>query len=361
MKITSVESFAVSLPLAKPVRMSHGTIEQSDNVLVKITTDEGIVGWGEGVEAVNLTGVDQAGIKAAIDEIGTRIIGGNPLSRNRTWLDIREWMPSNTTAIGAIDIALHDIAGKAVGLPVSALIGGAARHEIPLLYLMGSGDPDHDHATFERLYESGARWLKLKLGIGDPDVEARTIAQLAASHRDVVVSGDANGAWDEPTTAAFMTALSGSHVRFIEQPTMQTEVLLRIAEDSEIAVCADESAKSHEAILGFRGTAIAGVSLKLIKHAGITGVMRAAALCDQLGMQINLSGKVAESAISTAANLHCAAAMSATGFGASPANHFLATDVCADPPRVVNGAYAVPTSPGLGIEVDEDAVRSLAS
>jgi L-alanine-DL-glutamate epimerase-like enolase superfamily enzyme len=98
----------------------------------------------------------------------------------------------------------------------------------------------------------------------------------------------------------------------------------------------------------------------LIKHAGITGVMRGAALCDQVGLEINLAGKIAETAVSAAANIHAAAAMSATGFGCSPANQTVATDVCDDPPRVVDGAYAVPTGPGLGIEVDEERVRALA-
>jgi len=108
-------------------------------------------------------------------------------------------------------------------------------------------------------------------------------------------------------------------------------------------------------------TAVAGVSLKLIKHGGITGVMRGAVLCDTLGLAINLAGKVAESSVAAAANLHCAAAMSDTAFGCSPANQGLAADVTADPLTVVNGTFALPTGPGLGVEVDEERVRSLLS
>ena len=84
MRISSVETFPIGIPLAKPVQMSHVTITKSNNVLVKVSTDEGIVGWGEGVEAVDLTGETQARIKASIDALGE----GDELSPKRyaAWL-----------------------------------------------------------------------------------------------------------------------------------------------------------------------------------------------------------------------------------------------------------------------------------
>lgn len=361
MRISSVETLPISLPLRAPIKMSHVTIEQSENVLVKITTDDGIVGWGEGVQAMDVTGENQGRIKAAIDQLGEGLLGEDPLHRTEIWLRLRSAVYGNSTAVGAVDIALHDIAGQAHGVPVCELLGGASRTAIPALTLLGSGHTEQDVATFEDRYLAGFRWFKLKLGIGRLEDEVRTITAMASAHDDAVIAGDTNGGWTEQESARFLESLAGSSVRFIEQPTMDVRALIRLAERSPVALCADESARSLDDLLVLGPTAVAGVSLKLIKHGGITGVMRGAALCDQVGLKINLAGKVAESAISAAANLQCASAVSNISFGCSPANQGLAVDVCREPPEVVDGFFTVPTGPGLGIEVDEDLVSSLAS
>lgn len=359
MKITAVESYPIALPLAKPVQMSNAFIERSNNVLVKISTDAGISGWGEGVEALALTGENQGRIKAGIDDVGARLIGRDPLQRNELWLDMQRGVRGNKTAIGAIDIALHDIGGKAFEVPVYQLLGGAVRTHIPALTLIGSGDSDADVATFESLYESGYRWFKLKLGIGDQGSEIKTLAAIA-TRGDVVLCGDANGAWDEFDSIRFLRAIDGLGVRFIEQPTLERKALNRVAAASPIAICADESAGSLDDIINFGASAVSGVSLKLIKLGGITGVMRGAVLCDSLGLAINLAGKVAESSIAAAANLHCAAAMSALAFGCSPGNQAVGTEVTQMPVKAVAGVFTVPAGIGLGVEVDEDLVAALS-
>jgi L-alanine-DL-glutamate epimerase-like enolase superfamily enzyme len=359
LKITSVETFPVSLPLAKPVHMSHVTIHASNNVLVKVTTDEGIVGWGEGVEAMDVTGDNQGRIKASIDALGARIVGMDPMARTRIWAMLRSAVYGNTTGIAALDIALHDLAGKALGVPVCDLIGGRNRTQVPALTLMGSGSTTADVETFAARYAAGFRWFKLKLAIGNPADEATTLRRMAETGPEAVLCGDANAGWSEQTSARFLAGLDGAGVRFIEQPTRSDAALVRLAERSPVAICADESAKTFDDILGFGGTAVAGVSLKLIKHVGITGVMRAAAICDANGLAVNLAGKIAESSIAAAANLHCAAAMTDTFYGCSPANQGLASDITQNPPLPIDGVFTVPSTPGLGVEVDEEMLRRL--
>ena len=106
MRITAVETFPIDLPLSIPVRMSHVTIARSRNVLVKITTDQGIVGWGEGVEAVDVTGEDQERIRASIDALGAGLIGANPLHVTELWLRLHRSAQATSTAIAAIDMAM---------------------------------------------------------------------------------------------------------------------------------------------------------------------------------------------------------------------------------------------------------------
>ena len=360
MQITSVETFPIGIPLAKPVQMSNVTITKSNNILVKVSTDEGIVGWGEGVEALNLTGESQSRIKASIDDLGASLVGKDPAARTNHWLSLGRQVFENTTAIGALDIALHDLTGKASGLPIHELLGGAIRHQVPALTLIGSGDPDADLATFETKYESGYRWFKVKLGIGDGMVEVKTLTAIAAAANDIVICGDVNAGWGEHESMRFLRAIEGLPIRYIEQPTADRYVLARVAASSPVPICADESAHSLQDIAAFGPTAIAGVSLKLIKLGGITGVMRGAVICDTVGLEINLAGKIAESSIAAAANLHCAAAISDLRFGCSTGNQGNAADVTENPIRMNDGHFSVPTEPGLGVEVDEELVRALA-
>lgn len=356
MRIVSVEAVPITVELAKPVVMSHITVERSHNVLAKVTTDSGLVGWGEGTEATDLTGDTQPAIAAAVDFIGARMIGEDPLRRIALWWAIAKTMHANETAKGAIDMALYDIAGKHFGVPVVELLGGRAAASVPALTLVGSGDPDADVAAALAKHDAGFRWFKVKLGIGSIEAEMETMRRVReVLPADCVLSGDANQGWSEPEAVRFLQALDGLDIRFIEQPIPQGDhaAMVRVAQASPVPICADQSVHSHNDIIGFGRTGVAGVSLKLIKLGGITGVMRGAALCESLGLEVNLAGKIAESSVAAAANVHCAAAMRSVGFGCSPGNQGVNSDVTSRPLVAVNGEYPVPAGPGLGIEVDQ--------
>ena len=355
MKISSVDTFPVRVPLAKPIVMSHITIHQSDNVLVRVTTDDGLEGWGEGVEATDLTGETQQSIAAALEFLGPALVGEDPLRRTALWWAMGKRIYGNETAIGAIDMALYDIAGKALGVPVAQLLGGIVRDRVPALTLVGSGKTDADIAAARTKYDAGYRWFKVKLGIGDQADELRTMQGIRSElPPDAVIAGDANQGWSEPEAMRFLRGLDGLDIRYIEQPIAQGDkaAMLRIAHGSPVPICADQSVHTLDDILSFGRTGVAGVAMKLVKLGGITGIMRGAALCESLGLAVNLSGKIAESSVAASANVHCAAAMRAIDFGCSPGNQGLSGDVTRTPLAIEDGHYAVPTAPGLGVEVD---------
>ncbi|HEY7468456.1 MAG TPA: enolase C-terminal domain-like protein [Acidimicrobiia bacterium] len=364
MRVETMEIHPITMTLRAPIPMSSGTISGTGNVLVKLIGTDGATGWGEGVEALALTHQDQAGIVADLEALRPLVVGADPMDRIGLWNRMSVAAPDATTAIGAVDIALHDLAGKALGVPVHQLLGGMVRGRIPALTLVGSGDAAADADKLAERHESGCRWFKVKLGMADPMIELGTLAKAVELVGDGgVVGGDANEAWDEAEASSFLSRLDGMGVRFIEQPVARHDQasLLRLAESSPVKLCADESAESLDAVAGFVGTPIGGVSLKLIKHGGITGVMRGAAICARGGLAINLAGKVVESSVSAAANLHCAAAMESVDFGCSPANQGVVQDVSEMPITLERGEFTVPTTPGLGVEVDEELVRRLAS
>lgn len=364
MKLSSIEVFPTTMRLESPVPMSSGVIESTRNVVVKLESDDGHVGWGEGVEAPALTGQTQDDIISDIGHLESVVLGADPMRRNRLWARMTAAAPTATTAIGAIDIAVHDLAGRALGVPIHQLLGGLTHDHVPALALVGSGDAVADAEKLGSRYEEGYRWFKIKLGMGPANIELSTISEaLAIVGADGVVCGDANEAWDEAQASTFLGCLSGLDVRFIEQPIPRDDpkALERLAATSPIAICADEGAGTLRQIVGFAGSAIGGVSLKLIKHGGVTGVMRGAAICRSGGLEVNLAGKVIESSISAAANLHCAGAMDRIEYGCSPGNQGVVLDVSQNPISLSEGGYDVPMGPGLGIEVDQALVVELAS
>lgn len=343
--------------------MSSGVIESTGNVLVRLATSDGVVGWGEGVEAPALTGQSQSDIVSDLESLRELVVGSDALRVTDLWARLRASRPGATTALGALDIAIHDVVGKLLGIPVHRLLGGAVRDRIPALTLVGSGDGEGDVEKLEARREMGYSWFKIKLAMASPAVELKTLGRAVdLVGEGGVVCGDANEGWDEGEAVDFLSHLEGTAVRFVEQPVPRHDPLLlhRVAARSPVPICADESAGSLGDVLGFAGTAVGGVSLKLIKHGGITGVMRGAAICSEGGLGINLAGKVIESSISAAANLHCAAAMEHVDFGCSPANQGVVQDVTERPVVVSEGDFAVPTEPGLGVEVDEALVRQLS-
>lgn len=363
MKISSMDIYPIRLGLKVPIPMSSGVIESCDNVLVRLTSDDGVVGWGEGVEAPSLTGHHQADIATHLQELRPLVVGED--ARRIKWLSarIRQAIPGASTALAAIDIALHDLVARAYGIPAHAIMGGPARDSVPALTLVGSGNPDADLAKLENAFEDGFTWFKIKLGMAPAEDEWRTIATaLETVGPNGVICADANGAWDEGTALRFLSGLEGMSVRFVEQPVPPGDdaALIRVAEQSPVPICVDESATSLGAVAGFAGTAVHGVSVKLIKHGGMTGVMRAGGICSVAGLEVNLAGKVIESSISAAANLHCAAALDRIEYGCSPANRGLVLDVTEEPIQTRGGDFTVPTGPGLGVEVDETLVSRLS-
>lgn len=359
--ITAMDVFPVRLTLKDPIPMASGVIASTGNVLVRLRSDEGMVGWGEGVEAPALTGQRQRDIVTDLEAIRHLVVGSDAAGIGSIWAAIKGARPSASTALGAIDIALHDLVGRARGVPAHVLIGGAVRDRVPSLTLVGSGDGRADLARLEQRRAQGFTWFKIKLGMAAPDVEWATVASAVdVAGPDGVVCGDANEAWEEAEALRFLDGLTPG-VRFVEQPVSRDDPasLLRVAEKSPVPICADESAGSIEAVRGFAGTSLGGVSLKLIKHGGITGVMRGADICAEAGLAVNLAGKVIESSISAAANLHCAAAMERIDYGCSPANQGVVLDVSETPIAVESGSFPVPTASGLGVEVDEGLVRCL--
>jgi muconate cycloisomerase len=361
LRIKSIEPIAVSLPMKKPVQMAGETVTRADNVLVRIEADDGNVGWGEAASAPTMTGETVASMMAAMAHLAPALLGRAADDRAGAAATMDAGMYGNTGAKAAIEIALHDLVGRATGQPLYALLGGKRRERLPLLAVIGSGDTTADLREARERRSAGYVMFKIKVGIAAPDADAaRTVAICRELGPDCLISADANQGWTADEAVRFVRAVAESGLGFFEQPVAAHDLagMAQVAAASPVLIGADEGIHGTADIEHHHAHAAAGgVSLKAIKLGGLRPLVEAGRLCERLDMRINISCKTGESSIASAAALHVAAAIPAIAWGLTITSPGLAEDVVTDPLRVEAGHVAVLDRPGLGVEVDERRVR----
>jgi muconate cycloisomerase len=360
MHIANVDVIPVTIPLTTPVRMATHTITHAANVLVRMESDDGTVGWGEAAEAHNMTGDLQAGIVAAARRLATHYRGADPRRLRALARAADGDMVANTSAKSALDMAAHDLAARGSGIALHDLIGGAVRTRIPALCIVGSGDADTDAERAAAARTAGHREFKLKVGMAGVDADATAaIAVRDAIGRDAVLGADANQSLTVARAVRFLRRSEDADLRYLEQPLPGADRagLIAIRSATNVGIGLDEGLHAvHEIIDHATAGAIDGVALKLIKTGGVGATMLALELAELLGLAVNLSGKIAETSIAAAALTHIAAAAPVIAWGFSVTNHTLEVDVVRTPITITGGSVEVPDGPGLGVEVDEDAV-----
>jgi L-alanine-DL-glutamate epimerase-like enolase superfamily enzyme len=364
MKIKSIEAIAVSLPMKKAVTMAAETVTRADNVLVRIESDNGLVGWGEAASAPTMTGETVASMMAAVSHMAPVLLGRAAHDFTGSAAAMDAAMYGNTGAKAAIDIALHDLVARAGGQPLYALFGAKVRSRMAVLAVIGSTDVDADLREAAERFAAGYRAFKIKVGIAAPETDgARTRAvcrMLKAQGERCLVSADANQGFTVEEATRFTAAVGDAGLDFFEQPVRAYDLagMARVAAASSVPIGADEGIHSLDDIERHHAhRAAAGVSLKAIKLGGLRALFDACRLCDRLGMKVNISCKTGESNVASAAALHLAAVVPDLAWGLTLTNSGLAEDVTAAPLRIERGHVEVPGGAGLGIEVDERSVR----
>jgi muconate cycloisomerase len=361
MKIKAIEPIAVSLPMTKPVKMAGEEVTRADNIIVRIESDDGIVGWGEAASAPTMTGETVAGMAAAIGHMAPALLQRRADDIAGAAAAMEAQMYGNSGAKAAIEIALHDLLGRATGRPLHALLGGKRRERIPALAVIGTGDAEGDLRDARERRAAGYVAFKIKVGIDAPEADAeRTRRICAALGSGCLISADANQGWSVDEALRYVRAIADGGLDFFEQPVRADDLagMARVAAASRVLVGADEGIHALADIERHcERKAASGVSLKAIKLGGLRAVREACALCDRLGIHVNISCKTGESSIASAAAVHLAAVAPAVAWGLTVTSPGLADDSTAQPVRIESGHVEVLDGPGLGIEVDERRVR----
>jgi muconate cycloisomerase len=361
-KIKRVEPIAVSFPMKKPVFMAGVEIRQADNILVRVEADNAVVGWGEAASAPTMTGETVESMMAAVAYLAAAVEERPAEDIAGTVAAMATRMYANQAAKAAIEMALHDLVGRATGRPAHALLGGKQRSRMAILGVISTGELASDLREAEHKKADGYSAFKIKVGIDKPLIDGeRTRRVCEILGREALISSDANQGWSADEAVQYVRAVADAGLDFFEQPVHADDIdgMAAVAvAAADIAIGADESIHSladirrhHE-----RGAA-RGVSLKTIKLGGMRAVMEAGRLCDRLGLNVNVSAKTGESSIACAAATHIAAALPQIAWGLTLSNEGLSDDATARPIRIEHGHVEVSDRPGLGIDVDEDRVR----
>ncbi len=360
-RIKRVDAIAVRLPMAKPMKMAGVLIASADNVLVRIETDTGHVGWGEAASAPTMTGETMESMTIAVRYMAP-MLASCPLAGIDAASSIMDGaMYGNNAAKAAIEMAWHDALGRALDKPVYELLGGKRRERVPTLWLIGTGNADADVEEAKHKLAAGFVAYKIKVGIDTPAADAeRTQRICAALGGGNLIAADVNQGWTVDEAVDYVRAVAGTSLDFLEQPVRGTDLagMAKVAAASRVPIGFDEGVHSIADIARHHEMRAArGGSLKAIKLGGLRPVRQAAALCESLDMSVNLACKVAESSIGTAAVLHLAAAIPSLAWGVSLTCQYLSEDIVRAPLTFVDGHAAIPAGAGLGVEVDEARVR----
>jgi muconate cycloisomerase len=266
----------------------------------------------------------------------------------------------NPGAHSAVEVALLDLAGKASGQPLVELVGGARRDAVAPMWLLGNPKPEQDIVEAQAKRAAGFNFFKLKIGAKPVDTEiASTLALREAFGSALPLCADANCGLSFADARRYVEGTRDAALMFVEQPLAHDDLdgLARLAPAATMPIGADEGIHSLADIEAHARCGVGGVSLKLIKLGGMSAAVEAARLCERLGLSVNVAAKIAESSIASAAAIHLACAAPAVDWGVSLTHFYLADDIARNALTIADGLVALPSGPGLGIDVDEAAVE----
>jgi len=378
-RITDVQTFHLTAKLDKPFAWSLRWTDTRSAVLVKITTDEGIVGWGE---------AGSSGAPAIATVITSQyrplLLGRDPFDVEIIWEELyaltRDAGQKGTAidAISGVDIALWDIIGKAVGKPIHKLLGGCARSRVTV-YATGLYYYDQDpRAVAARVEEAchyreqGYRAMKMKIGglsIADDLFHVRAIRDAIGP--DVPLMVDANHGYNAYTAIRIGRRLEELDVLWLEEPVVPEDLdgYLRVKSALDLAIAGGECEYTRFGFLPLvERRAVDIVQPDLGRVGGLSEAKKIASLANAAQIacipHVWGTGIIVAAALQLIATLpNCPPVRNPQSIWHEPVLEFDRTPnplrgrVAPEPELDAEGAIAVPPGPGLGIEVDEDAVR----
>ena len=380
MKITGIETIIVQLPGRMEYSWRSLQVSIGRYVLLKLTTDEGIVGLGEapailswGGEYGRYFGEDPEIVTYLVNErLSSFLIGADPF-------DIKCLLNEMDVAVrgfpytkAMIEIAMLDIMGRQLNVPVYQLLGGAMRDKIPICHSVGIAPPDDAARLAADVVSDGIGWLQVKVP-GEPDVDLAIVKAIRNEvGDDISIFPDINRGYRNIKPAInVINAMHGeANICAVEQPTEGIDAMAAITRAVDVPVIVDEGCWSpqdaNEVVR--RGSADV-ISIYFTKASGLYRSMKIGAVAQAAGLPVNVNGSL-EGGVGNAANLHLSAALEGVVLpGVITINTlegreqtrvggvFYKDDVITEPFEYADGTLKVPSGPGLGVELDPEKIE----
>ncbi len=352
MKIRRIAAYQVDLPLHEgSYRWSGGkSIEVFDSTIVRVETDEGLVGLGEVCPlGASYLPAYAAGARTGIAELAPALIGEDPTQLGRLNRHMDAVLAGHPYAKSALDIACWDLLGQACGQPVCTLLGGRYGEDFVLYRAISQQSPEQMAAKVAVYRAEGYRRFQLKVG-ADPETDIERIRAVADQlQRGDVLVADANTGWLMHEAARVVRGVGDVDV-YIEQPCLAYDQCLAIRRRTDHPFVLDESIDSIGVLLrGHADRAMDVVNIKISKFGGLTKARQARDLCVSLGLAMTIEDTWG-SDITTAAIAHLAhSTPSHYLFTATDFNSYVTVSTASGAPQRSNGRLAATTAPGLGV------------
>ncbi len=360
MKIVDAEALPIRIALKHPFRIAVGTITHTNHVLVRMTDDEGRVGWGEAITFHPVYGYDQKSLCRVLeDHLIPGVRGLDPRDMVRLHEAMDRAIPGNLMAKTGIDIASFDLASQAAGQPLHVLCGGKRLERVPQVGVIGMVPEREAAETAVSLLKDGYRTLKVKIGGKAVDDARRVKAVREAAGEGPNIRVDGNCGYTRAEALRAFRLMEEADLEWIEQPLPggDLEGMAELARRLDTPIAVDESVYTPaDALRCIRAGAADVVNIKVAKCGGIYRSQKIAAVCEAAGVPCFLGGCI-ETGVGTAAAAHFYAStanvISAAEIHGSP---FYVDDVITRPFVVKDGGIDLPDTPGLGVDVDDDKV-----
>ena len=352
MRITKVTVYQVDLPLHESsYKWSGGkSVDVFDSTIVRVETDEGIVGHGEVCPlGPYYLAAYAEGARAGIAELAPALIGENPLELGKLNRIMDATLKGHPYVKSPIDIACWDIVGQVSGQPVCNLLGGRYEDDFVLYRAISQQSPEAMAENVVGYREEGYRRFQLKVG-GDPDVDMERIRRVS----EVLQPGDkliadANTGWLMHEAARVVRGVRDVDV-YIEQPCLSYDECRSIRQRTDHPFVLDECIDGIDALLrGHADRAMDVVNIKISKFGGLSKACQARDLCVSLGVAMTIEDSWGGD-ITTAAIAHLAHSTPTEFlFTSTDFNSYVTVSTAEGAPQRVAGRMSASTQPGLGI------------
>ncbi|NPC92271.1 dipeptide epimerase [Bacillus sp. WMMC1349] len=355
MRITDVNTYRIAVPLKKPFKTALRTVHTAEAVIVKITAENGIDGWGEAPPTAVITGETILSIEGAIRQLFTPVlIGQSLLNTEAIFVDIEKLIVGNRSAKAAINMAVYDCLSQMCGLPLYQFLGGY-RHKLETNFTVSVNHLKEMGEDAVRLVKEGFHTLKVKVGKDDMETDISRIREIRQQvGPDIQIRLDANQGWTakQAVTAIRKMEDEGFNIELVEQPVHKADLegLKQVTNAVDTLIMADESVFTPEdafQVLKSRGADL--INIKLMKAGGIWQALKINKFAEVCGVEC-MVGSMIETRLGITAAAHFAASQKNVTRFDFDAPLMLSEDIVHGGISYKGSVITFPSASGLGID-----------